>query len=58
LIAHAAAILTTFGSAQAFDDTKYPDLKGQWDRFIVRGINGQFDQTKPLGRGATGAADA
>jgi hypothetical protein len=51
LIAHAAAILTTFGSAQAFDDTKYPELKGQWDRFIVRGINGQFDQTKPLGRG-------
>ncbi len=51
LIAHAVALLITFGSAQAFDDTKYPDLTGQWDRFIVRGTNGQFDQTKPLGRG-------
>jgi len=40
------------GARQAFDDTKYPDFKGQWDRFIVRGINGQFDQTKPTARPA------
>jgi hypothetical protein len=51
LIAHAAALLTVLGSAQAFDDTKYPDLKGQWERFIVPRINGQFDQTMPMGRG-------
>ena len=50
-VAQAVALLATLGSAQAFDDTKYPDLKGQWDRFIVRGVNGQFDQTKPQGRG-------
>jgi hypothetical protein len=34
-------------------DGKYPDLQGQWDRFVVRGLGGQpsFDQTKPWGRG-------
>jgi hypothetical protein len=47
----AAALLTMIGSAQAFDDSKYPNLKGQWDRFIVRGLPGQasFDQTKGWG---------
>src|SRR5262245_36952141 len=25
------ALLTTIGGAQAFDDSKYPNLKGQWD---------------------------
>jgi len=51
-IATAAALLTTFGSAQAFDETKYPDLGGQWDRIIIPGIGGQpsFDQTKGWGR--------
>src|SRR3954468_6265118 len=51
-VATAAALLTTFGSAQAFDETKYPDLGGQWDRIIIPGIAGQpsFDQTKGWGR--------
>ena len=26
------ALVATLGGAQAFDETKYPDLKGQWDR--------------------------
>src|SRR5207253_2626834 len=49
----AAALLTTIGSAQAHDETKYPSLKGQWDRFIVRGLPGMpsFDQTKRWGKG-------
>jgi hypothetical protein len=39
--------------AWSFDETKYPDLNGQWNRFIVRGLPGQpsFDQTKPWGFG-------
>jgi hypothetical protein len=50
-VAQAVALLTTLGSAQAFDDSKYPNLKGQWDRFVVRGLTGQpsFDQTKGWG---------
>jgi len=38
-------------SAEAFDDSKYPNLKGQWERFVVRGVPGQpsFDQTKGWG---------
>ena len=48
-----AALALPFGDARAFDDAKYPDLKGQWGRFIVRGLPGQpsFDQTKPWGFG-------
>ncbi len=48
-----AALSMSIGDARAFDDTKYPDLKGQWARFIVRGLPGQpsFDQTKPWGFG-------
>ena len=47
----AAALLMAIGSAQAFDDSKYPNLKGQWERFVVRGVPGQpsFDQTKGWG---------
>jgi hypothetical protein len=47
----AGALLMTIGSAQAFDDSKYPNLKGQWERFVVRGVPGQpsFDQTKGWG---------
>ncbi len=35
--------------AQIFDYSLYPDLKGQWGRFVVPGLPGQpsFDQTKP-----------
>src|SRR5580704_11101157 len=37
----------------AADDMKYPDWKGKWERFVVRGLPGQpsHDQTKPWGRG-------
>src|SRR4051812_15926937 len=50
-VALAAAWLATVAAAQAADDSKYPDLKGQWERFIVRGLPGQasFDQTKGWG---------
>jgi hypothetical protein len=34
--------------AQAFDETKYPDIVGQWRRPVGVGI--QWDQTKRLGR--------
>jgi hypothetical protein len=39
--------------AQAFDDTKYPDLWGQWVAVRIPGVGGQpaFDPTKPWGRG-------
>ena len=45
------ATLTFTGTAQAHDETKYPNLKGQWDRFVVGGLIGQpsFDQTKGWG---------
>jgi len=47
-IALAAALLTTIAGAQAFDDAKYPNLKGQW-----RSIGGpmRFDGSKPWGPG-------
>jgi hypothetical protein len=40
-------------SAQVVDFSKYPNLKGQWNRFAVPGLAGQpsFDQTKPWGYG-------
>jgi hypothetical protein len=43
----------TFAAAQAFDDAKYPDLKGQWTRAPVPGAVGQppYDPSKPWGRG-------
>jgi hypothetical protein len=39
--------------AAAFDDSKYPDLKGQWTRVAVPGEIGSppFDPSKPPGRG-------
>jgi len=48
-----ALLIVTFGAAQAADDAKYPNWKGQWRRFIVPGVGGQgaFDQTKPWGAG-------
>src|SRR5215831_3276638 len=47
------ALALSIGGVQAFDDAKYPNLKGQWNRFITRGLGGQpsFDQTKPWGFG-------
>jgi hypothetical protein len=52
-LAATAALLTTVAEAAAADDTRYPDLKGQWIRFAVPGLGGQpsFDQTKPWGLG-------
>ena len=49
-----AALVATMGSAAAFDDAKYPDLKGQWTRAPApAGIRGQpsFDPSKSSGRG-------
>jgi len=48
-----AALALSAAGAQAFDDSKYPNWKGQWNRFIVPGLPGQpsFDQTKPWGLG-------
>ncbi len=47
------ALCMTIAEAQAFDDAKYPNLKGQWTRAIVPGAGGQpaFDPSKPPGRG-------
>jgi hypothetical protein len=47
------ALATLTSSAQAFDETKYPDLTGQWRRRVVPGLGGQpsHDQTKPWGFG-------
>ena len=40
----------TISDASAFDDAKYPDLKGQWVRAEgARGV-GRFDPAKPPGR--------
>src|SRR5262249_42070954 len=52
-VAQAVALLTTIGCTQAFDDTKYPNLKGQWTRAPVAGAAGppSFDPGKPPGRG-------
>ena len=52
LLGIAIVLMTTIG-AQAADSAIYPDLRGAWSRFVVRGLGGQpsFDQTKPWGRG-------
>jgi hypothetical protein len=46
-IAIAAALLATPGTAQAFDDAKYPDLGGAWMR--TGGAAPRFDNSKPRG---------
>jgi hypothetical protein len=48
-----AAMSIPAASAEILDYSKYPDQRGQWERFVVRGVAGQpsFDQTKPWGRG-------
>ena len=40
-----AAVLTR-GAAQAFDETKYPDLKGQWNRTARRAGTSRPRQAK------------
>ena len=52
--ASVAALLIMVAGARAFDETKYPDLKGQWRRVAVpsghyRGV--QYDPHKPAGPG-------
>src|ERR1700704_4026793 len=49
----AAVLVATMGVAQAADDAKYPNWKGQWDTVNPR-LGGQtvkFDPTKPFGPG-------
>ena len=45
------AALTSGAAAQIADVSKYPDLRGQWNRFVVPGVRGQpsFDQTMSWG---------
>jgi hypothetical protein len=45
----AASLAMTFGTARAFDESKYPDWKGQW----VRTDTGtpRYDPSKPSGKG-------
>jgi hypothetical protein len=47
------ALSLSAANAEILDYSKYPNLKGQWSRFIVPGLPGQpsFDQTKPWGFG-------
>ena len=51
-IALMAALCLTFAGARAFDETKYPDWKGQWSRLPVAGLKGNpsFDPNKSDGR--------
>jgi len=44
----AAALVLPIAGAQAFDETKYPNWKGQWVRV---GGGGQWDPSKPPVRG-------
>ena len=44
----AMALLIMGATAQAFDETKYPDWSGQWKK--PPRIGNQWDQTKPPGR--------
>ena len=48
----AAALLMTLAPAQAFDESKYPDLRGQWVRARVPGVVGQpaYDPMHNQGR--------
>jgi hypothetical protein len=48
-----AALSMSIANAEILDYSKYPNLKGQWSRFIVSGLPGQpsFDQTKTWGFG-------
>jgi hypothetical protein len=47
-----ASLAMPTGGAWAIDDGKYPDWKGQWERFVVPGVVGNsHDQTKSSGYG-------
>jgi hypothetical protein len=47
----AGALIGSMSEAQAFDESKYPNLKGQWRRLPVAGVVGQpgYDQTRIQG---------
>jgi len=47
-LASIAALMLPLAPASAFDDAKYPDLKGQWIRLPQTG--GQWDPRRPPGR--------
>jgi hypothetical protein len=47
LVAVTVALLLTATAAQAFDDAKYPDLKGLWFRAVAGAP--RFDTSKPRG---------
>jgi hypothetical protein len=51
-LALGAALIAIAGEARAFDESKYPNLKGQWRRVPVPGVVGQpgYDQYKIQGR--------
>jgi len=46
-----AALALSSTGAWAFDDAKYPDLRGQWNRQEVPGIAPSFDPTRRPGLG-------
>ena len=46
----AAALLTTFAGARAYDESKYPDWSGQWIK-VPDGGPPRYDPSKPDGRG-------
>jgi hypothetical protein len=52
-VALAGALAATLTVARAFDDSKYPDLSGQWTGVRIPGVGGQpgFDPYKPWGLG-------
>jgi hypothetical protein len=50
-VALVTALCLTYAGASAFDETKYPDWKGQWSRVPVAGLKGNpsFDPNKSDG---------
>ena len=48
-IALVVALCATTAEIRAWDDSKYPDLKGQWVR--APGGGARYDWSKPAGRG-------
>ena len=52
-IALAAALCAASAGARAFEDSRYPDLRGQWVRATTPGTMDEprFDPSKPPGRG-------
>ena len=51
LLGAALVVLAISSAAQSADTAKYPDLRGQWNRFVVPGVRGQpaYDQTQSWG---------